>query len=274
MKAAGVDVTSRLDDEQIRGFWSSQARSHGQSHAASWNDQRVIDLEIAAISRYLEPGHRLLDAGCANGYSTARYAMDIEGLDVTGVDYTPEMIEEAHARHAKLPGDVRERLRFAQGDVTNLAFEDGTFDRVLTTRVLISLTSTDLQRAALAECVRVCRPGGKVLLSEASEQAWERLNALRGELGMEAIPMPGFNTYLDEDGLFAHLPAGVTLERVVDFSSSYFVATRVVKPLLASMFPESMDVANPDSHINRWASMLPSAGDYGTQRLFVLALEA
>src|SRR5262245_48939101 len=114
--------------EEIRGFWAEQARLHGESPSASWSDRRVIELEIAAIGARLEPGRRVLDAGCANGYSSVRYAA--LGADVVGIDYIPEMVENAESRRQVLPEDVAARLEFGVGDVTALGFNDASFDAV------------------------------------------------------------------------------------------------------------------------------------------------
>jgi hypothetical protein len=82
--------------------------------------------------------------------------------------------------------------------------------------------------------------------------------------------VPPFNTYLDEERLTASASAQWDVVEISNFASSYYVATRVVKPLLARWAPTDVDVADPLMEWNRWASLLPAAGDYGTQKLFVL----
>ena len=82
--------------------------------------------------------------------------------------------------------------------------------------------------------------------------------------------MPSFNLYLDEERVLAELAEELTVELISDFASSYYVATRVLKPLLAARADVAIDVADPDAEFNRWAALLPPAGDYGTQKLFVL----
>jgi ubiquinone/menaquinone biosynthesis C-methylase UbiE len=257
-----------VDAEEIRRFWSEQARIHGESPSASWSDHRVIELEINAIGAHLRAGDRVLDTGCANGYSSARYAA--LGARVVGVDYVHEMVENAESRRQALPEDVAERLEFHVGDVRSLSFEDATFDAVVSTRVIINLPSWDEQRQGLDECVRVLRPGGLFLLSEATEQGWQRLNGLRREWGLSDIPMPSFNLYLDQDRVLEAVAGELALQEIADFASSYYVATRWLKPLLAVRAGVAVDVADPDAEFNRWAAMLPPAGDYGTQKLFVL----
>lgn len=256
----------RRDD--IHAFWTRQAEAHGQDPAASWSDVRVIELEIAAIASYLEPGARVLDVGCANGYSSVHYAQ--RGVDLVGIDYVPEMIASANERRDALPAELRERVEFHVGDATALDFGDGEFDAVISTRVVINLGAWDAQRTALAELVRVLRPGGILLLSEATIQGWQRLNALRAEWGLDDIPMPSFNTYLDENRVVDELRAACDLVELRNFASSYYVATRFVKPLLARLAPAAVDVADPNAELNRLAAQLPAAGDYGTQKLFVL----
>jgi hypothetical protein len=82
--------------------------------------------------------------------------------------------------------------------------------------------------------------------------------------------MPSFNLYLDQDRVVEALGDAVEVESISDFASSYYVATRLLKPLLAAGAQVDVDVADPDAEFNRWAAALPPAGDYGTQKLFVL----
>ena len=70
-------------------------------------------------------------------------------------------------------------------------------------------------------------------------------------------------------GVFLAERPDLELVDLVNFSSTYYVATRVLKPLLAQALGSKIDVASPDSEWNRFFSLLPSWGDYGTQKLFV-----
>ena len=259
---------SSLSAAEIREHWSAQATQHGLKPHASWSDWRAIELEVEAIARWISPDDDVLDAGCATGYSTARYAALTKG-PVLGVDYSPEMIEHALERRKGLPADVGSRLEFRVEDVRELGAADTSFDRVISTRVVINLAERPEQARALAELGRVLRPGGLLLLSEATLQGLARLNALRAEWGLPAIGIPQFNLYLDEETLADAAGPHLELERVENFASTYFVATRLLKPLLANASPAEVDVADPNAEFNRWASQLPAAGDYGTQKLFV-----
>lgn len=257
-----------MDADEIKRFWESQADLHGTSHRASWSDRGVIELEIAALGVRLSAGWTVLDVGCANGFSSFRYASE-RGVDVTGVDFAPSMIDAARAARDELPAAVQARTRFAVGDVRALDFPDEAFDAVVSTRVIINLPDVAQQAAGLAECARVLRPGGILLLSEATRDGWRRLNALRREWDLDEIPMPSFNLYLDEAEVVEALRDRLSLVEIVSFASSYYVLTRVIKPLLARAAGAGIDVADPDAEFNRWAAALPAAGDYCTQKLFV-----
>jgi len=263
-------MPDRFSLEQIRDFWTEQARLHGQAHSASWSDRRVMELEVRAILKYLADGDRVIDVGCANGYSTVQFASQ-RAIQIRGVDFVPEMIDQARLRLAALTEPFRGHVEFAQGDVTGLQEPSDAYDKVVIIRVLINLGDWARQLTGIRECARVLKPGGTLLMSEATVQGWRRLNLFRQEWGLPDIPMPPFNQYLDEDRVRAELPAELTLVDVVNFASSYYVGTRVIKPLLAQAFSGRVDVANPDMEWNRWCAELPAAGDYGTQKLFVFA---
>jgi SAM-dependent methyltransferase len=135
--------------------------------------------------------------------------------------------------------------------------------------VVINLPSWERQAQALREAIRVVKPGGLLLLSEACLQGWRNLNRFREEWGLGPIPMPPFNNYLDVDAVVEELTPSARLLELANFSSSYYVGTRLLKPLLAQASQAPIDPADPDTDWNRWCSMLPPAGDYGVQVLFV-----
>jgi ubiquinone/menaquinone biosynthesis C-methylase UbiE len=261
-------VSEKLSLDEIREFWTRQAVEHGQSAAASWSDHRVIELEIAEIVKRLEDGDRVLDVGCANGFSTVQLAAQ-RRIAIKGLDYIPEMIEQARQRLSSLEGRLLGKVEFGTGDIASLKEPDGSWDKVVVVRVVINLGEWKNQLAAILECARVLRKGGLLLLSEATLQGWRRMNAFRREWGLPDIPMPAFNNYLDQDEVAKAVEPRLRLVEISNFASTYFVGTRVLKPLLDRALGGGVNVASPDMEWNRWFAQLPAAGDYGTQKLFV-----
>ncbi|MFD7412464.1 class I SAM-dependent methyltransferase [Kitasatospora purpeofusca] len=97
---------------------------------------------------------RVADAGCGPGHITAM--LDELGLDASGFDLSPGMVEHARRAHPT--------LRFQQARMEVLPVEDGALGGVLAHYSTIHTPPAELP-ALLAELVRVLAPGGLLLLS-------------------------------------------------------------------------------------------------------------
>jgi len=95
------------------------------------------------------------------------------------------------------------------------------------------------------------------------------LNQFRREWNLPDISIPSFNKYIDQDQLIESVSDILDIIEIKNFTSTYYIGTRVLKPLLINALGQNIDVADPDMEWNRWFSQLPSWGDYGTQKLFV-----
>jgi len=116
-----------------------------------------IAADVAAVA---PGGARVLEVGCGPGHLSSRLARR-HGLDVTGLDLDPAMIRRARA-NADRRGDGAARWpSFLVGDVAALAFQDGSFDVVVST---LSMHHWADPAAGLAEIGRVLRPGGRALV--------------------------------------------------------------------------------------------------------------
>jgi ubiquinone/menaquinone biosynthesis C-methylase UbiE len=114
----------------------------------------------------VQGGDRVLDVGCGVGEDARMLARLVgSGGLVVGLDSSETMVREATRRSEGLGLP----LDFRQGDVHRLEFEDSAFDRCRADRVLQHLEDPD---RALAEMVRVVRPGGRLVVSEPD---WETL---------------------------------------------------------------------------------------------------
>jgi ubiquinone/menaquinone biosynthesis C-methylase UbiE len=261
-------MSLKFTQAEVHEFWTRQAQEHGQSPSASWSDHRVIEMEINEITKRLDDGEHILDVGCANGYSSLQFAC-ARRIRLRGLDYIPKMIEQARLRTVSLTEKLVGSVDFEVGDITQLKEPSETYDKVVVIRVLINLGTWERQVQGLRECLRVLKPGGTLLLSEATLQGWQSLNEFRAEWGLDPIPMPPFNQYLDENKVISAVASEMQLVELSNFASTYYVGTRVLKPLLAEATKAQLSVAEPDAQWNRWFSQLPAAGDYGTQKLFV-----
>jgi SAM-dependent methyltransferase len=102
------------------------------------------------------PGTRMLDVACGAGQIALPAAR--AGVQVTGVDIASNLIEQARAR-ATAEGVA---VRFDEGDAEMLPYGDGAFDLVVS---LIGAMFAPRPERVAAELVRVCRPGGRIVMA-------------------------------------------------------------------------------------------------------------
>ena len=259
----------RADLRKIKKFWDEQAAKFESSAKASMPDELLHDLEIEQVIARIQEGSKVLDVGCANGYTTLRLARS-KRITIKGVDYSEAMIKMANEELRRWGPEVKKTVSFDVGDVLELQEDEASYDQLVCKRVLINLVAWENQKRALENLHRVLKRGGTLLLSEASKQGWENMNRLRKAFYLEEIPMPWHNLYLDEEQLFAFAAPLFETVEVLNFSSTYYVGSRIMQPLILKMFdPERQP--EYDSEINRFFSLLPPYGDYGTQKLYVFA---
>ena len=112
----------------------------------------------------LRPGDRTLDLGCGAG----RHAFEMYRRGADGIAFDQDADELAQVRDLfaamREAGEVPlgAEADVKEGDALELPFADGEFDRVVAAEILEHVPA-DLQ--ALAELVRVTRPGGTVALT-------------------------------------------------------------------------------------------------------------
>lgn len=101
-------------------------------------------------------GTRMLDVACGAGQISIPAAR--AGVQVTGIDIASNLIDQARMR-AKVRGlDAR----FDEGDAEALPYEDASFDLVVS---LIGAMFAPQPDRVAAELVRVCRPGGRIVMA-------------------------------------------------------------------------------------------------------------
>jgi SAM-dependent methyltransferase len=104
----------------------------------------------------LRSGQKVLDVATGSGNTALSAARRF--CETTGIDYVPDLIEQAKQRATAEGLDVT----FEVGDAENLPYLDATFDVVLST---LGVMFTPDQEKAARELLRVCKPGGKIGLA-------------------------------------------------------------------------------------------------------------
>jgi ubiquinone/menaquinone biosynthesis C-methylase UbiE len=146
----------------------------------------------------LTPDTRVLDVACGPGI-VACAAAAIAG-HVTGIDLTPAMIEQARLRQAR---EELDNMTWQTGDATGLPFAEASFDTVLTRYSFHHLTEP---ACALREMKRVTRPGGRIVVIDATpspraQRAYDRMEILRDPSHTSALTRDQLRELGRADGL-------------------------------------------------------------------------
>jgi ubiquinone/menaquinone biosynthesis C-methylase UbiE len=116
----------------------------------------VLSSERLADAAELRAGSSVLDVACGSGNATIAAAR--HGTHAVGVDYVPQLLDDARVRAAAEGLDVE----FHVGDAEALPVGDSSFDAVLS--VFGTMFAPDHQRT-VDEIVRVAKPGATVALA-------------------------------------------------------------------------------------------------------------
>ena len=138
-----------------------QLKERARATWAAGNFNEIAKVQIAAHENVvtaagIEPGMSVLDIACGTGAATIPAAR--AGGDCTGLDLTPELLDYARDNAAAAGVEIE----WIEGDAEALPFEDGSFERVLST---FGVMFAPRHEVAAAELARVCAPGGRIALA-------------------------------------------------------------------------------------------------------------
>jgi SAM-dependent methyltransferase len=117
--------------------------------------QHIADVgEMVAARADIERGTTVLDVACGTGNAAIPAAR--AGGRVTGLDLVPKLLEQARAKAEDEGLDIE----WIEGDAEQLPFEDGSFERVLST---FGHMFAPRHQQVAEEMLRVCRRGGQIV---------------------------------------------------------------------------------------------------------------
>lgn len=113
------------------------------------------------ITPYIASQNRILDVGCGPGVLAAEIAQKYKDIAVVALDVSQQRLEYARQQFNY------SNLSFERANSKTLPFADASFDLVYSRFMLEYL---DEPQTAIGEMVRVCRPGGRVILQDIDGQ--------------------------------------------------------------------------------------------------------
>ena len=140
-----------MDLKKVERVYSNYASVYDHIFGKVFHEGR----ESAVRNLNIPPGERILEVGVGTGLSLPLYPAHCR---VTGIDLSDGMLEKARERATALRllhVDLRRM------DAGKMEFEDNSFDTVVAAYVV---TAVPDYRLVMAEMIRVCRSGGRIIL--------------------------------------------------------------------------------------------------------------
>ena len=172
--------------------FNRQAATFGKRHAQSDPLDRMM--RVSGVTST----DSVLDVACGPGIVACRFAEVAH--HVTGLDLAPGMLERAQALQAER--SLR-NLTWLRGDVSNLPFAENSFSIVVTRYTFHHFLSP---ASVLSEMVRVCRPGGRIVVADVTPEAsklaaYDEFETLRDPSHAHGLSAQGLQQLFSNAGL-------------------------------------------------------------------------
>lgn len=197
---AASDKASR-----VRGMFAAIAPSYDLNNRVHslWMDQAWR--RFAVKHALVKPGDHVLDIACGTGDLTQAFARS-KAAKVTGIDFTPQMLEVARVKQHRQAAPVAAKLSYMEGDAMALAVPDASADVV---SIAFGIRNVQEPPKALAEFYRVLRPGGRLIVLEFDTPRLALARWLNAWYCGRLMPRTATLISGDKSGAYKYLPASV-----------------------------------------------------------------
>lgn len=151
-----ADLTKKPAD--VRAMFDGVAAGYDRTNAllSAGNASLWRIVTVRAVAP--QPGMRILDMAAGTG--TSSLPLVRAGAHVVAADFSPGMLEIGRVRYGDIP-----HLEFVEADATAMPFPDASFDAAT---ISFGLRNVVDPSTALAEFLRVLKPGGRLIITEFS----------------------------------------------------------------------------------------------------------
>jgi len=151
--------------QQVAEMFDGVAKNYDKANdLLSFGSARIWRKKLAKLVNS-QPGQKILDLAAGTGSSSIVFLRD--GVKVVAADFSNGMLEEGRKRHPE--------LEFVFADASSLPFADQEFDTVT---ISFGIRNVEKIEVALAEMLRVLKPGGKLVVCEFSKIPNKALHSL------------------------------------------------------------------------------------------------
>ncbi|NIM01511.1 MAG: methyltransferase domain-containing protein [Acidobacteria bacterium] len=146
---AGAKAAS--ETREVERVYGTLARVYDAVFDWALRPGRVAAVHALDLGR----GRRVLEVGVGTGLSLETYP---RGTEITGIDISEPMLRQARARASEAHGRA---ISIRRMDAQAMSFADASFDHVIAPYVISVVPDPE---RVMREIVRVCRPGGSVVV--------------------------------------------------------------------------------------------------------------
>lgn len=140
-----------MDLEKVERVYSNYAGVYDHIFGKIFHESR----ESAVRRLNVTHGERILEVGVGTGLSLPLYPRHCR---LVGIDLSSGMLEKARAR-VQIYG--LENVELSRMDAGQMDFPDDSFDTIMAAYVV---TAVPDYRKVMTEMIRVCRPGGRIIM--------------------------------------------------------------------------------------------------------------
>lgn len=133
-------------ESQVRDFYNENFKRFDSSRFSVWKAVKKFVDDIPENSN-------ILDAGCGNGKNMVY--MNSKNINCIGIDFSQQLLQICREKS----------LNVLESDIRKLPFVDNEFDFVISIAVVHHISSHEDRIKSINEMLRVCKSGGKVLIS-------------------------------------------------------------------------------------------------------------
>ncbi len=244
----------------IKNVWDKQYSEHDDT---ALKDRNLFELESKAIKDeirlFLSEENKnnisILELGSGTGF-LAKLILDEfpqTKIDYTGVDFSAIATQNANKR--RLRG-----VSFIENDFISFLQEDGNkqYDVILTQRSIMAVME-EYEQNLILELV-ANKINGMGLFSECTADGFKNINNLRKKLDVGKLEKVWHSKYLENQQLDKYFPN----YKIKDFSSMYYLITRVLYP----MFEEPKH----NTSLADFAASLKQDSDYSFLKLIIVKM--
>lgn len=224
-----------MDRDKIERVYTTYAGFYDHVFGRVFQEGR----ESAIRNLNVQPGERVLEVGVGTGIALPMYPRHCR---IVGIDLSEGMLAKAKERIATLQLSHVELYRM---DAGAMEFEDNSFDTVVAAYVV---TAVPDYRKVVSEMIRVCRPGGRIVMLNHFSNGNKVINAI------ERVLSP----------LTKHLGwrTDLSLNTVLEGTSLLVARKQKVNPLRLWALVECVNGKNDEKHDGRLPGTTYSMGTY------------